>query len=191
MSANDENAPTVQIKVKMKIYREWAMPNKHTFLIKPIKDLIEKYIGDGKNWIDPFAGENSPAEITNDINPNKPTNFHLHAYDFVKRLDGYYSGCLFDPPYSLRQVKECYDMLGIELMSQKETQYFPTYIKDEIKPKIKMGGIVICCGWDTNAFGAERGFEFEEILLVAHGGRHNDTIVTVEKKVREQSVLQF
>lgn len=27
------------------------------------------------------------------------------------------------------------------------------------------------------------GFEIIEILLVAHGGWHNDTIVTVEKKV--------
>ena len=24
------------------IYREWAMPNKNTFTIKPIKELIEK-----------------------------------------------------------------------------------------------------------------------------------------------------
>lgn len=28
-----------------------------------------------------------------------------------------------------------------------------------------------------------RGFECEEILLVAHGGNHNDTIVVVERKV--------
>jgi len=29
--------------------------------------------------------------------------------------------------------------------------------------------------------GKNRGFEIVEILLVAHGGHHNDTIVTVEK----------
>lgn len=27
-----------------------------------------------------------------------------------------------------------------------------------------------------------RGFEIIEIMLVAHGGNHNDTIVTVERK---------
>ena len=170
----------------MRINREWAMPNKHTFLIKPIKDLIGKYVGDGKNWIDPFAGENSPAEITNDLNPNKPTKYHLHAFDFVNSVHGEFSGCLFDPPYSLRQVKECYNQIGIALMSEKETKYFPSYIKDAISPKIKIGGVVISCGWDSNGFGITRGFDFLEILMVAHGGRHNDTIVTVEKKIQTQ-----
>jgi hypothetical protein len=165
------------------IKRAWAMPNKHTFLIKPIRELIKRYVGDGKNWIDPFAGENSPAKITNDLNPAKPTVHHLHAYEFIKVLTGEYDGCLFDPPYSLRQVKECYTSLGIELMTQKETQYFPTYIKDDISPKIKENGIVICCGWDSNGFGITRGFKLVEILLVAHGGRHNDTIITVERKL--------
>ena len=28
----------------------------------------------------------------------------------------------------------------------------------------------------------KRGYELEEILLIAHGGIHNDTIVTVERK---------
>ena len=178
----------------MKITRAWAMPSKHTFLIKPIKELISKYVGDGKAWIDPFAGYNSPAEITNDINPEVHAMFTEHANDFISALGKNgkdFNGCLFDPPYSLRQVKECYKSLGIELMSQKETQYFPTYIKDMIAPIIKKDGVVICCGWDTNAFGLARGFEFLEILLVAHGGRHNDTIVTVEKKVRDQQVMGF
>ena len=33
--------------------------------------------------------------------------------------------------------------------------------------------------------GKNRGFEIVEILLVAHGGHHNDTICTVEKKIEE------
>lgn len=170
----------------MKINREWAMPNKHTFIIKPIRELVEKYVGYGENWIDPFAGENSPAEFTNDLNLNMPTKYHLHAFDFINSLSNEFEGCLFDPPYSLRQVKECYNKIGITLLSKKETKYFPSYIKDAIAPKIKVGGIVICCGWDSNAFGINRGFEFIEILIVAHGGRHNDTIVTVEKKINQQ-----
>lgn len=34
-----------------------------------------------------------------------------------------------------------------------------------------------------NGIGKTRGFEIVEILLVAHGGNHNDTIVTVERKL--------
>jgi hypothetical protein len=31
--------------------------------------------------------------------------------------------------------------------------------------------------------GKGRGYQMEELLLVAHGGAHNDTIVVVERKV--------
>ena len=64
--------------------RKWAMPKKWTFQIKPRKQLIYKYFFNGSNWIDPFAGENSPAEITNDVNPDRPTTYHVHAKDFAK-----------------------------------------------------------------------------------------------------------
>lgn len=39
------------------------------------------------------------------------------------------------------------------------------------------------CGWNSAGFGKVRGYVFEEILLVAHGGAHNDTIVTVERRM--------
>lgn len=66
--------------------RVWAMSSMHTFTIPPIRELIGRYVGDGKGWIDPFAGENSPAEYTNDLNPDKPAKYHLHALEFAKIL---------------------------------------------------------------------------------------------------------
>ncbi len=158
------------------------MPSKHTFQIKPIASLLQKYVGDGIGWIDPFAGENSPAEITNDMNPNKPAKFHLHAKEFAAQLSGTYEGCLFDPPYSLRQVKECYDAIGVKLFAD-DTQRFPQNVKEIIAPKIKNGGIVITFGWNSQGFGKNLGFEMLEVLLVPHGRSHNDTIVTVERKI--------
>ena len=35
-----------------------------------------------------------------------------------------------------------------------------------------------------NGIGKTRGFETLEILLVAHCGNHNDTIITVERKIK-------
>lgn len=166
----------------MNIRRVWAMPSMHTFTIKPIAELIYKYIGNGKNWIDPFAGENSPAEITNDLNPNKPAKYHLHAKDFISQLEGSFDGVLFDPPYSLRQVKECYSNIGVQLF-QEDTQKFPQNVKELIAPKIKNGGIAISFGWNSQGFGKKLGFELIEVLLVPHGASHNDTIVTVERKI--------
>lgn len=174
-----------QENTKVKFSRVWAMPSAWTFTILPIAKLIHKYVGDGKGWIDPFAGENSPAEITNDLNPNRPAQFHLHAKDFAIQLDGKYKGCLFDPPYSLTQIKECYESIGMQLF-QEDAQRFPQNIKEVIAPKIEIGGLVISCCWNSQGFGKNLGFEIIEILIVPHGRSHNDTIVTVERKFRDE-----
>lgn len=158
------------------------MPSMHTFTIEPIRQLLCKYVKTGEGWFDPFAGENSPAELTNDLNPKSPAKYHMHALDFVKMLDKNYNGCLFDPPYSLTQVKRCYQNIGCEDFMSQDAIHFPYDIKREIAYKIKTGGIVICCGWNSNGFGKKLGFRMKEILLVSHGGLHNDTIVTVERK---------
>lgn len=54
--------------------------------------------------------------------------------------------------------------------------------KQEISRIVKNGGIVISCGWNSMGIGKKYGFEIIEILMVAHGGQHNDTIVTVDRK---------
>jgi hypothetical protein len=55
-------------------------------------------------------------------------------------------------------------------------------LKKEIDRIVKVGGKVITCGWNSGGIGKTKGFEIIEILLVPHGGWHNDTIVTVEIK---------
>ena len=150
----------------LKIRREWAMPNKHTFQIKPIKELIDQYsCRYSCNWIDPF-----PCPYWGDA--------VLYLLSFKNASVG---GVLFDPPYSPRQLKECYDSLGMSL--HDTTSRVWAQWKDEIARVIKPGGICISFGWSSNGLGKKRGFEIVEILLVAHGGNHNDTIVTVELKV--------
>lgn len=167
----------------MKIDRVWAMPSAWTFTIKPIRELVYRYVGDGMGWVDPFAGKNSPAEITNDINPEMKTNYHLDAKEFSEKLPAGLRGALYDPPYSLRQIMECYKNFGLTIDKKYATTKFYTDIKNILAPKIKYGGYVISCGWNSIGFGKRRGFEIIEILLVSHGRLHNDTIVTVERKV--------
>lgn len=167
----------------IKYGRAWAMPNKWTFCIPPIERLLHIYVADGKGWIDPFAGMNSPAEHTNDLNPQANSVYHMEAKDFCQMLEGTYDGCLFDPPYSPRQIKEVYESIDIANSFENTQSDFWSKPKDIISRKIKAGGIVICFGWNSGGFGRKRGFELKEILLVAHGGAHNDTIVTVERKL--------
>src|SRR5690606_3106111 len=156
------------------------MPNKWTFTIKPIRDLLAEELTDG-SWIDPFAGENSPATITNDLNPIRPTDYHLNAIDFLRMFDDEsVDGVLFDPPYSPRQVKECYDSIGIENWDGRVN--FWSDCKNEIARIVKPQGKVICFGWNSMGIGKKRGFTMDRILLVPHGGNKNDTICVVEHK---------
>lgn len=56
--------------------------------------------------------------------------------------------------------------------------------KEQIGRIVKKDGIVISCGWNSGGIGKKYGFEIQEILLVPHGGAHNDTIVVVDKKIK-------
>jgi hypothetical protein len=166
----------------MKIERIWAMPSHLTFSIKPIAALLKEEITEGK-WIDPFANTNKLASITNDLNPSYDTNYHLDAVDFLKLFDSdSIDGVLYDPPYSVRQVAECYKSFGLEVTNETTRSDWWTKHKDEISRIVKPGGKVISFGWNSGGMGKSNGFEITRILLVPHGGIHNDTIVTVEVK---------
>ncbi len=164
------------------INRVWAMPNKNTFDIKPIKELIEKYYH--KNSIDPFANKNRIASITNDLDPQYDCNYNLDAKDFLG-LIGTESVdlVLYDPPYSPRQVSESYKKLGKSVNMQTTQASFWGTLKKEVSRITKKDGIVISFGWNSGGIGKTNGFEILEILLVPHGGNHNDTIVVVERKI--------
>lgn len=167
----------------MKIERIWAMPNKWTFTIKPIRELLEEEMDDGI-WCDPFAGENSPAQVTNDLNEKMKAEFNMDALEFLKTLESNkFDGVLFDPPYSITQAKQCYEGYGMELLEIKPTMMnYWSGCKNEIARILKSNGKVICFGWSSMGLGKNRGFNMTRILLVPHGGSKNDTICTVEIK---------
>ena len=136
------------------------MPNKKTFCIKPIKELINEEIkGD---YIDPF-----------------PYPYKQDAVDFLRECEPKDFG-LFDPPYSPRQLKEMYGGAGLDYTSNAS---YWSNLKKEIGRVVKKDGKVMSFGWNSGGIGKKYGFFLEEILLVPHGGQHNDTIVTLERKL--------
>lgn len=171
----------------MKVNRTWAMPNKNTFSIPPINALIMKYISKSKVWVDPFMG-NSPfksycCNLTNDLNPEIEAQYHLDAVEFLSQLeDNIADGVFFDPPYSPRQLAECYKNVGKTVTMFDTQSRFWGDCRREIARITKVGGIAISCGWNSVGISKFHGFEINEILLVCHGGQHNDTIITVEEK---------
>lgn len=166
--------------------KKWAMPNKETFKIKPINEIITRYIEEtqAKRIADPFV-RNSPFKhlcYSNDIDPNIIANRNMDGLDFLKSIKSRSADLiLFDPPYSPRQVSECYRKLDKTVNMQTTQSIFWTNFKKEIARTLKNGGCVISCGWNSGGIGKGLGFVQTEILLVAHGGWHNDTIVVVER----------
>lgn len=167
----------------IKFSRVWEMPNLNTFDIVCISRVIHKYLKPDMFSIDPFANKSRLAKVTNDLNPMFNTDYHLDATNFLKLFDNNSVDFVFyDPPYSLRQVSEVYKSVGIEVTMETTQSSWRTKHINEISRILKPGGIVMCFGWNSAGVGKERGCELREILLVAHGGSHNDTIVTVEHK---------
>lgn len=171
----------------MKIKRAWAMPNKDTFSIKPIRDLIEEWIDSPLLRVaDPFCNGNRFCDtcITNDLDTALEADYHLDALEFLKSLDTEsINVMLFDPPYSPRQVSECYKKLGHTVNMQTTQASYWGNLKKEIARVLTPSGVCLTFGWNSGGIGKNLGFEIEEILIVAHGGWHNDTICTVDRKV--------
>lgn len=171
----------------MRFNRVFAMPNSETFSIPPITAFVQAYLAYMTPSVDPFARDKNWATFTNDLNPETSAQSHIDAEDFLRQLG--LQGVqvqlgLFDPPYSPRQISECYKSIGREV-STKETQNAALYkrVRDALDPLIVPGGRVLSFGWSSNGMGKMRGYEIEAILMIAHGGAHNDTICMAERKI--------
>ncbi|TDN16413.1 hypothetical protein CEE80_11410 [Lactobacillus crispatus] len=71
----------------MLIERRWTMPNKNTFSIKPIHDLLSSEVEQNKIVVDPFSnGEREFGSLTNDLNPNVDSAYHKDAFLFLKSI---------------------------------------------------------------------------------------------------------
>jgi hypothetical protein len=142
--------------------------------------------------IDPFARNKRWATHTNDLNPKTEAEHHMDAHDFLEMLerDGVSADVvLFDPPYSPRQIKECYDGIGkkMEQMDAFRTHWKPE--RDRIDAILKVGGVVLSFGWNSIGMGQKRGYRMEEVVIVCHGPGHNDTICVAERKMFNQRRL--
>lgn len=161
------------------------MPNGKTFTIKPIKEFVETEVNRGGVIVDPFANGCKYGTITNDLNPEFNTDYHLDALEFLKSIPNESADLvLYDPPYSITQASTPYkeygkDKLEVNVANMK----YWKLCKDNIARILKPHGRVICCGWNTNGLGKNRGFEMTAILDVVHGGSKNDTLVTLEYKL--------
>lgn len=167
----------------MRIERVMAKPSPATFTMAPVRRLLNRVVGTGEGWVDPAAGWHSPAEHTNDLNPLAPATSHEDALAFLARFkDRSVKGVLLDPPYSPRQMKECYENVGRAMLKEDGLSSFWAGLKNEAARIIEPGGRAITFGWNSVGLGRSRKFVLEEVHLFPTGGMHNDTIATVERR---------
>lgn len=166
--------------------RAWAMPSPDTLSIPPIRQFAQRYLTGVT--VDPFARNSRLAHWRNDLSPATDAEYHMDAADFCDMLagQGLQADCaIFDPPYSPRQITECYQSIGRKVTG-KDTQNAALYkrVRDALNRMVRPGGVVLSFGWNSAGMGRTRGYEITEILLCAHGGGHNDTICVAETKVQ-------
>ncbi len=157
------------------------MPTPDTFQMGAVKAFIGRHLKPGMITADPFARNCLLATYTNDLNPDTRASYHLEAVDFMSEIPA----CdliFFDPPYSPRQISECYVGVGKTATMTDTQSSFYSSIKDAIAWKVKPQGIVLSFCWNSNGMGEGRGFEILEIMNVAHDGWHNDTICMAERR---------
>lgn len=168
------------------------MPNKSTFSMKPVRKFIDGWNNGGESY-DPFCGNSTIAKHRNDIRISG-----LDALDWLKEQPSNSADFfLHDPPYTPRQLKECYESIGRSLHDTKASYW--SNLRDEIKRIVKPGGIVLSFGYGASHVGKTRGFEIQDGLIVLpcykseefeivdglavlHGGNHNATICIAEVK---------
>lgn len=166
--------------------RTFAMPDAETFSVKPIGAFVRRYLDASKISVDPFARDRDWASFTNDLNPSTKAQRHIDAGAFCDELlaEGVRADLgIFDPPYSPRQISECYRIAGLKA-GRDDTQNARLYrrVRDRLDALIAPRGVCLSFGWQSAGMGLKRGYDILEILLVAHGGGHNDTICLAERK---------
>jgi len=147
----------------LKFQREFGSPNKRTFTIPPVRRLLKQEIKEP--CLDPF-----------------PYPYSKDALEYLRKVpDRSANTVLYDPPYSQRQLKESYENQGLAYSDEMGNSGYWSKMEKQISRVLMPGGICIKFGWNSGRI--YRGFEIIRILLVCHGGHHNDTIVTIQKKM--------
>lgn len=141
---------------------------------------------------DPFARNSFTTKmsnaITNDLNDIMPTTYHKEFKDFAQLMleqEQEFDVIFFDPPYSLRQLKENYDGIGKDL-ELWQTHNMWGVGKDALSKCVKPGGYVVSLGWTTAGFGKKRGFDKKEVHVFEQVAREDrySLLLTIERKVQ-------
>lgn len=147
--------------------------------MKPVAEFVARWMANRNRVVDPFCGMSKVAHVRNDLAAGG-----VDAVEFLKTLADAgerFDGGLFDPPYSPSQMSRSYKNAGIN-RGEKGSQTARLYREcaEQFDRLIEPGGVVLRFGW--NSCGMGKSWALKELLLVAHGGAHYDTICCAWEK---------
>jgi hypothetical protein len=150
----------------------YQQPARYTFEMPKLKSWVESWCT-GKT-LNLFAGKTllSIDEYRVDSDKDMPADYHGDAADFVETTDMRFQTVILDPPYNLRKSREKYQGRYIGSL---------TKIKRNLPRILDIGGRIISLGYDTVGISNRNGFKKLAIVVVCHGGDHNDTLGVVEE----------
>jgi len=172
--------------------RTWAMPNGDTFTVPIIGNMVQRYLQRSEVSVDPFARNKRWATHTNDLNTKTEAEHHMDSIAFLEMLVGqgvHADLVIFDPPYSPRQIKECYDSVGIKMGALDAMRTNWMRERDLIARMQRPGDVVLPFGWNSMGMGKKRRYEIVEGMIVCHGVGHNDTICMAERRLADEPDL--
>lgn len=181
-----------------------AHPFENAYVQRIINRVLDKLNWDMQNIprptvliCDPFSNNKTcriqgTDLVSNDLNPKFNSTYNMEANDFgelMKKENRIFDLVLFDPPYSLRQLKDCYEGIG-QTLPHWQSQNMWGRCKDALASCVRPGGYVISFGWSSHGFGKRRLFEKQEIHNLEQAGtdgRYNIQIVVEKKSLRTLS----
>lgn len=163
--------------------RVWECPTRNTFSMPSIKGFVHKYMALSDCSVDPFARNKQWATYTNDINPETAAQYHMDAEDYLLMLAAQGVKCdlgILDPPYSPRQISECYKAMGRKVtMTDTQNAVLYSRVKKALRKVLTPAATVLSFGWNSTGMGEN----IIEILMVNHGAGRNDTICVAEHMI--------
>lgn len=136
------------------------MPNSETFAIPPIGEFVRSYLSRSTVSVDPFARNQRLATWTNDMDLATSAEFHMDAESFARMLQerGVVADLvIFDPPYSPRQIVDCYRSVGLPV-TRETSQSARLYkrVRDAVHDLLAPGGprLVVWVAFKRHGLGA-------------------------------------
>lgn len=147
--------------------RKWAMPNRRTFSIAPIRRFIRSYAVPGGRTLDifPYQGRRDALEVMREV------------------ADSSVDTVLYDPVYSQGQQKDTYSDWAHSNAKNYHSNgdYFKDVEREILRVCRPSGGRCLKFMWNSKSL---PGFRVIAGILVAHGGAHHDTICTAYERVQ-------